>query len=122
MISASVIQAPWTVNSTRSNVPEVKLSDDEEARLMAYDWPGNVRELRNALQRYIALGHLEFFPSGAESRHSVSPVDLDLREAVRTVEKSLISKALKQAGGNRSRAADLLGISRRALFRKLSEQ
>ncbi|MCF8026530.1 MAG: sigma 54-interacting transcriptional regulator [Desulfobacteraceae bacterium] len=88
--------------------------------LMEYDWPGNVRELRNVLQRYITLGHLEFFPSTPESRHVVSPVDLDLRKAVRTVEKDLISKALGQADGNRTRAAELLGISRRALFRKMS--
>jgi transcriptional regulator with PAS, ATPase and Fis domain len=88
--------------------------------LMEYDWPGNVRELRNVLQRYITLGHLEFFPSPPDSRHAASPVDLDLKEAVRTVEKSLISKALRQADGNRTRAAELLGISRRALFRKMS--
>ncbi len=52
----------------------------------------------------------------------IAPIasELNLREAVQHLEKSLVSKALHQAGGNRTQAAALLGISRRALFRKLS--
>jgi transcriptional regulator with PAS, ATPase and Fis domain len=88
--------------------------------LMEYDWPGNVRELRNILQRYIALGHLEFFTLGAKSGTIPNTPNISLREAVQELEKSLISKALLQADGNRTRAAALLGISRRALFRKMS--
>lgn len=87
--------------------------------LIEYDWPGNVRELRNVLQRYVTLGHLEFLsPRSAIGSASIS-TGLNLRQAVQDLEKSLISKALQQAGGNRTHAAALLGISRRALFRKL---
>jgi len=86
--------------------------------LMEYDWPGNVRELRNVLQRYVTLGHLEFLSPGLESRTTPIGTPLNLREAVKELEKSLISKALRQSGGNRTLAATLLGISRRALFRK----
>mgnify|MGYP005843412057 CR=1 FL=1 len=87
--------------------------------LMEYDWPGNVRELRNVLQRYVTLGHLEFFSPGPESTGTPFPSGMNLREAVQDLETSLIKKALNQAGGNRTQAAKLLGISRRALFRKL---
>ncbi len=89
--------------------------------LLEYDWPGNVRELRNVLQRYITIGHLEFLSPGGETDIPSIPAALDLRQATRQLEKSLIAKALRQTGGNRSRAAELLGISRRALFRKMSE-
>ncbi|MBC2709934.1 MAG: sigma-54-dependent Fis family transcriptional regulator [Desulfosarcina sp.] len=87
--------------------------------LIEYDWPGNVRELRNVLQRYITLGHLEFLSPDPEVRMAPIETELNLRGAVQQLEKSLISKALRQASGNRTRAADLLGISRRALFRKM---
>ena len=88
--------------------------------LMAYDWPGNVRELRNVLQRYITLGHVEFMVPGSESKKIPIAMGIDLRETVQELEKSLITKALHQAGGNRTKAAHLLGISRRALFRKMA--
>jgi len=87
--------------------------------LMEYEWPGNVRELRNVLQRYVTLGHLEFLPPGPESGKTLIPPALNLREAVQELEKTLISRALRQTAGNRTRAANLLGISRRALFRKM---
>ncbi|VTR68290.1 PAS modulated sigma54 specific transcriptional regulator, Fis family [Desulfosarcina cetonica] len=88
--------------------------------IVSYDWPGNVRELRNVLQRYITLGHLDFLSPGQTQKAFAARSDLDLRKAIEQVEKDLISKALSQADGNRTKAAALLGISRRALFRKLS--
>ena len=88
--------------------------------LVEYDWPGNVRELRNVLQRYITLGHLEFLSPDTDSAHSPITASIDLREAVKQTEKSLIKRALAQAGGNRTKASKLLGISRRALFRKMA--
>jgi PAS domain S-box-containing protein len=87
--------------------------------LVEYEWPGNIRELRNVLQRYITLGHLEFLPPGSEAKTAPMTTALNLRESVQELQRSLISKALRQAGGNRTRAAALLGISRRALFRKM---
>ncbi len=87
--------------------------------LIEYDWPGNVRELRNVLQRYASLGQLEFLSSSPEVGVAPIATELNLREAVQQLEKSMISNALRQSGGNRTRAASLLGISRRALFRKM---
>jgi PAS domain S-box-containing protein len=88
--------------------------------LMEYDWPGNVRELRNVLQRYTTLGHVEFLAPGSGSKTAPITKEINLGEALKELEKSLITKALKQAGGNRTLAAKMLGISRRALFRKMS--
>ncbi len=89
--------------------------------LVEYDWPGNVRELRNVLQRYLTLGQLEFLsPNPAVGKISMSGPQLNLSQAVQQLENSLIAQALQQAGGNRTRAAALLGISRRALFRKIA--
>ncbi len=87
--------------------------------LMDYDWPGNVRELRNVLQRYASLGQLEFLSPSPDAGVAPAATEFNLRGAVQQLEKSLISKALGQSGGNRTRAAALLGISRRALFRKI---
>lgn len=87
--------------------------------LMEYDWPGNVRELRNVLQRFVTLGHLEFLSPCEQFEPSPLPAEMDLRSATRQLERSLIAKALSRTGGNRTKAARLLGISRRALFRKL---
>jgi DNA-binding NtrC family response regulator len=87
--------------------------------LIDYNWPGNVRELRNVLQRYATLGQLEFLSPGQQAPPTAGTAPLDLRQAVQQLEKDLISRALREAGGNRTKAAELLGISRRALFRKL---
>jgi two-component system, NtrC family, response regulator HydG len=88
--------------------------------LTEYNWPGNVRELRNVLQRYVTLGHLEFCAPGPTSSATAGATELNLRQASRQMEQSLILQALHQAGGNRTQAAAMLGISRRALFRKMS--
>lgn len=86
--------------------------------LMEYDWPGNVRELRNVLQRYLALGELEFLLADPAVDQSSKEMQLNLPQAVQRLESSLISQALQQTNGNRTKAANLLGISRRALSRK----
>lgn len=88
--------------------------------LIEYDWPGNVRELRNVLQRYVTLGDIAFLAPEHKSPPPSSATELDLRAAAQQTEQSLIAKALRQTGGNRTQAARLLGISRRALFRKLA--
>ena len=89
--------------------------------LITHDWPGNVRELRNVLQRYVTLGHLDFLSPDQTAESLPADDELNLRKATLELERRLISKALAQAGGNRTKAATLLGISRRALFRKTSQ-
>jgi DNA-binding NtrC family response regulator len=128
----------------QANGKSVKpFSDEVIPTLMAYDWPGNVRELRTVIEHgvvmcnsnRIMLKHLPGYLSGsgglaapkkpgsAKSRPSVSsapslPQDLDLAK----MENLFIDEALRRAGNNRTEAADLLGLSRRTLQRKLADR
>jgi DNA-binding NtrC family response regulator len=127
----------------RFNRPALGLSEEARRRLAAYPWPGNVRELRNALERAAALAsadtieadqilphassdagtpdpatrstaHTDADSSGADGRPT-APATLE------ELERRHILAVLEQAGGNRERAAALLGISARTLYRKLRE-
>jgi two-component system response regulator HydG len=105
--------------------------------LIAYGWPGNVRELRNCVERMVVMARgdrLTLKDVPADIRNAVgTALSLD-REAplpdpeqgagdvsldIDTNERSLVMRALKQTGGNRTEAARILGISRRTLHRKL---
>jgi two-component system response regulator HydG len=99
-------------------------------RLLAYPWPGNVRELRNCIERAVALTRFDTLavddlPERVrrfESRHViVAGDDLDELATLEEVEKRYILRTLEAAGGNKSLAAQRLGISRKTLYRKLSE-
>ncbi len=97
--------------------------------LCSYNWPGNVRELRNCIERMVVLSREEILQpnnvplhireSGEPgiSKRIFSPSSLNLEEN----EKLLIIKALDECNGNKSKAAQVLGISRRTMHRKLNE-
>ncbi len=99
-------------------------SDGYMRRLQGYGFPGNIRELENLVERSVILarserldeGSLPTLPAGGEGAPSGSG-GVDLREN----ERLLIVQALDKAGGNKTQAARLLGISRRALYYKLKE-
>ncbi len=108
----------------------VGLSEFAAERLLAYPWPGNVRELRNAIERAVALArfdHLraEDLPERIrrfEPAHVlVAGDDLEELVSLEEVEKRYILKVMQAAGGNKSLAAQTLGVSRRTLYRKLGE-
>lgn len=97
-------------------------------RLEAYDWPGNVRELRNTIEKMVVLssgGLLDVadVPDeiGAPAARAGAAVALSPAVTLGENEKAQILAVLKEVGGNRSRAAQVLGISRRTLYRKLDE-
>jgi DNA-binding NtrC family response regulator len=95
-------------------------SDAAMDALMAHAWPGNVRELEHALERSVlmARGHrIEAADLGLRRRPDGTPLmeDLTLDDA----ERLLIEKALERYQGNVSKAAEALGLSRSALYRRL---
>jgi transcriptional regulator with PAS, ATPase and Fis domain len=97
--------------------------------LVAYDWPGNVRELESAIERAVLLGdeaqivHADL-PLAVRAGISATPAvtDLEIPDGgidLEQLEATLIRKALDKAGGNVTRAARLLGLSRRTLQYRL---
>jgi two-component system, NtrC family, response regulator AtoC len=98
--------------------------------LAAYSWPGNVRELENVMERAlvlsggsIALEHLP--PHVRTGRHPFELADaegdLSVKRRLPALEKTLIARALERSGGNRTRAAELLDLSVRALSYKIRD-
>ncbi|MBI4398602.1 MAG: sigma-54-dependent Fis family transcriptional regulator [Candidatus Omnitrophica bacterium] len=97
-----------------------------------YSWPGNVRELRNIIERMVVLAQnssltVENIPDDIRHFHRQLRVDeskkfeTDNQGNLQSMEKELIHKKLADAGGNKSKAAEILGISRRTLYRKIKE-
>ncbi len=99
------------------------------AELSSYDWPGNVRELENVVERAIILSDSEYITRiekvTGESGPGAAIKDwigrLSFNEAKQEIERAYIERALAETGGNRTRAAKVLGISRRSLLYKLKE-
>jgi DNA-binding NtrC family response regulator len=97
--------------------------------LAAYPWPGNVRELRNAIERAATLGAADEIrpddlpPRIREAARSATLVSSASRRAMplRLLERDYILEILRQVGGNKSRAAEILGLDRKTLYRKLEE-
>ncbi|MCK6396672.1 sigma 54-interacting transcriptional regulator, partial [Zoogloea sp.] len=110
----------------RLGVPPIEVSADEMVFLRQYDWPGNVRELRNLIERSLILGALNVSalyqgPSRSAAPRRVAadwaPGPTDLH----TLEKQHIQSVLESVDGDKTRAAQLLGISRRTLERRVAE-
>ena len=96
--------------------------------LMRYEWPGNIRELENCVERAVIMARQEIIVPEDLPPHIRAAVSEDEGEfnlpqgiSLAEVEKVLILKTLSDAGENRTRAAEILGINRRTLQNKLKE-
>ena len=92
---------------------------------MEYPWPGNVRELENFIEGAVVMAKgevlsIEDFPPELFSIIGISPKELHIGSTINEVEQTLILKTLKACNGNRTKAAEILGISVRTLRNKLS--
>jgi DNA-binding NtrC family response regulator len=95
------------------------------SRMMQYDWPGNVRELENSIQRAVALGSgprldLKDLPSTLVYRTESRTSARDTAK-LQELERKAITEALEASGGDRARAAKILGIGKTTIYRKLKE-
>ncbi len=102
-----------------------KVSPRAMRLLMGHPWPGNVRELENAIQRAVVLSRgetifPEHLPPRVRAAESAEPAAGGGR-TMREVERDVIVKTLKETGSNRTKAAVILGISRRTLQNKIKE-
>jgi DNA-binding NtrC family response regulator len=103
---------------------EDQIESNAVERLMQYRWQGNVRELENVIERSLIMSstgrikeddlppHIRLTPVSTGSLLEIPDEGLSLED----VEKKLIANALEKAGGNKSKAAKLLGITRRKLY------
>ncbi|HEV2146715.1 MAG TPA: sigma-54 dependent transcriptional regulator [Longimicrobiaceae bacterium] len=111
---------------TRGRAP-IRLAEETIQALQSYEWPGNVRELENALERAMVLT-----PEGDEVRTATLPTRITERAVVplvsdrlppnptlEIIERAYIFWVLQSEGGNKSRAAEVLGIDPSTLYRKL---
>ncbi len=117
----------------REATPALSISQAALRRLMAYDWPGNIRQLENAIERACALRgqrtqiEVDDLPPdilGAPEPTLPSALDLpeaglDLPKYLDDLERDLIRRSLTRTGGNRHKAAELLGLKRTTLVEKL---
>ncbi len=113
----------------KTGQPPLNMLPETLALLTAYAWPGNARELENVIERAVALaegGNLT--PDDLPERVRVNAQAASLltrarerRMTVRELEKEYIIETLRLTGGNKSRAAEILGFDRRTLHRKLDE-
>ncbi len=98
--------------------------------LQLYDWPGNVRELRNVMERatilargeFVEAQHLPRFGAPSKPQESAPPSGVTIAPGmtVDEAERRLIMATLEAAGGNKTRAAEMLGISLKTLHNKLN--
>jgi transcriptional regulator with PAS, ATPase and Fis domain len=105
---------------------------DVMQRLDAYDWPGNVRELENLVERLVVVASCRMVVMNDLPAHlrtevvdlehaslDLPPSGVDLRVFLTQLEERLIAQALARTGGNKNRAAELLGMNRTTLVEKL---
>jgi two-component system response regulator AtoC len=119
-----------TAQSTRTDPPS-GFSEETLRALMTYDYPGNVRELKNIIERAVVLARgplitVEDLPSIGRGRvgddsYLTELTGLPLEQAVASLERHMIARALERSAGNKAETARLLGINRQHLYSKLKE-
>lgn len=100
---------------------------DATRSLLEYPWPGNVRELENAIEHAVSMAKgnmigqddLPSFIRGGENNIDLMARTIQKQQTIAALEREYIMKILNQTGGNKVRAAQILGIDRKTLYRKL---
>ncbi len=109
--------------ASQNKKPVLRISPEAMDLLVRYQWPGNVRELENVMERAATLsGTNLILPEDLPRRLHVEPARMSLsslpsRMPLSELEKLYIQKVLEETGGNKKKAAEILGIDRRTLYR-----
>jgi two-component system response regulator AtoC len=118
------------MHGRRLHIAEPELPPSLFPILAAYPWPGNVRELENVLERALVLSggpiREEHLPAHVRSGRELFEIkdddgDLSVKRRLPALERTLIARALERCGGNRTRAAEVLDLSVRALSYKIQD-
>lgn len=99
------------------------LTEDAKSTIIDYEWPGNVRELQNIIERAVILADREFIDS-SELTIETDSLSIAISSSdglLEASEKETIRKVLLDVGGNRKKAAEILGISLRTLYYKIKQ-
>ena len=120
-----------TRNNSRFGTNIRGLSPEARRVLLEYGWPGNVRELENTIERAMVLAEketIEIDDLPERIREARDPIqlhltsgELSIKKTSRVIEEILIRRALQKTKGNRTRAAEVLEISHRALLYKIKD-
>lgn len=117
----------FKVAAREAGYPNLKMDRGVLRAMMNYDWPGNVRELENEVKKIVALSDGKKVDAAQLSPHlrqvaeeeALSETGGSLKDMVENVEKRKIVEAIERTKGNKSRAAELLGLSRLGLRKKM---
>jgi transcriptional regulator with GAF, ATPase, and Fis domain len=110
----------------RSNKNITGISKKAMAWLRRYDWPGNVRELENCIERAVIIAQgrmidMDDLPAAVRGAETNKTIEIEVGTSIDEVEKRMILQTLAYTRGDRSRAAQILGIGRKTLYRKLQQ-
>ena len=110
----------------RANKNITGISKKAMAWLRRYDWPGNVRELENAIERAVIIAQgrmidIDDLPLAVRGNETNKTVEIEVGASINEVEKRMILQTMAYTRGDRSRAAQMLGIGRKTLYRKLQQ-
>jgi DNA-binding NtrC family response regulator len=110
---------------SRGSLP-VEFSPEIMERILGHDWPGNVRELENIVRRVLALAvgtiaDVDLLEGTSLMREEAAPTPRELGASLQEMEKQMYLHALEETQGNRTHAAELLGVSVRTVRNKIRE-
>ena len=112
---------------TEENAKQITAIEPKaRAALYAYDWPGNIRQLRNCLESAVVMSsdntiRLSDLPEPVREAEQTSSIRIQIGTPLAEAERHIIMETLAAYNGNKSKTADILGIGRKTLHRKLDE-
>lgn len=125
--------------SKQMNLRKISVCKEAIQFLENYSWPGNIRELRNLIEMVIGIMdgttitpeilpatlinetyNMDYYKAPIEEKEELT-LNLDYKKSISNLERQLILKALKKAGGQKKKAAEILGIARSLLYKKIKE-